>query len=204
MNQLKLHYDLLKGEFSLEKLNFLFVFQVNCPGCFMYGIPMVNALYEKYQDQYSFLGLSTAFEDFEFNNEANTIKLLERQQLVGITRKRFGQKAPTPIDFPVAMDQLADSNFDYAGAAERMGQMNPNYANWPQFEKEELRSRILHYLTTLEEIAITFTLNQFRGTPSFVIFNDKMEVLVNEFGHVEGPVIESRMQELIKQNITTH
>ena len=76
--KLHLHYSReLQGKFSLKELNFLFVFQVNCPGCFLYGIPTVNQLYLEFGSQVGFLGLSTAFEDFEFNSRENTVKLLE-------------------------------------------------------------------------------------------------------------------------------
>ena len=72
MRKLSLHFNKpIQGKFSLEKLNFLFVFQVNCPGCFFYGIPMVNDLYAKYNKHISFLGLSTAFEDYDFKIFAN-------------------------------------------------------------------------------------------------------------------------------------
>ena len=40
------------------------VFQVNCPGCFIYGIPEAIDTYEKYAKNGAvILGLATAFED---------------------------------------------------------------------------------------------------------------------------------------------
>jgi len=33
----------LQGSFDLKALNLLFVFQVNCPGCFIYGFPRQQA-----------------------------------------------------------------------------------------------------------------------------------------------------------------
>jgi len=36
----------LQGSFDLKALNLLFVFQVNCPGCFIYGFPRQQAALE--------------------------------------------------------------------------------------------------------------------------------------------------------------
>ena len=42
------------------------VFQVNCPGCFMYGIPEAIEIFNKYKSKgVSVLGVATAFEDFD-------------------------------------------------------------------------------------------------------------------------------------------
>ena len=85
MQKLALHYNnLLKGSFELKKLNFLFVFQVNCPGCFLYGIPLVNELYKEFQKDISFLGLSTAFENFDLNTATNTKLLVNNLSLIHI------------------------------------------------------------------------------------------------------------------------
>ncbi|MGA9153547.1 MAG: hypothetical protein WBZ36_23455 [Candidatus Nitrosopolaris sp.] len=44
---------------------FVEVFQVNCPGCFIYGIPEAVEMYKKYyKDDLMVLGVATAFEDF--------------------------------------------------------------------------------------------------------------------------------------------
>ena len=63
------------------------VFQVNCPGCFMYGIPESIEIFDKYKSKdVSVLGMATAFEDFDKNTLKNlellvkTGKLLERQR----------------------------------------------------------------------------------------------------------------------------
>jgi len=51
------------------------------------------------------LGLSTAFEDFEYNTAANTELLLTEMKLVGATRQALGEFYSQAIDFPVAVDQ---------------------------------------------------------------------------------------------------
>ena len=52
------------------------VFQVNCPGCFMYGIPESIQIYNKYKsDGVSVLGMATAFEDYDKNTVENFYSL---------------------------------------------------------------------------------------------------------------------------------
>jgi hypothetical protein len=47
MKKLELQFDKeLKGKFNLKNLNILLVFQVNCPGCFSYALPLFNTLYQ--------------------------------------------------------------------------------------------------------------------------------------------------------------
>ena len=54
------------------------VFQVNCPGCFLYGIPEVINIYNKYKDEgVRVLGIATAFEDFDKNTLENLKMLAE-------------------------------------------------------------------------------------------------------------------------------
>src|SRR5438445_11458293 len=52
------------------------VFQVNCPGCFLYGIPQATDIYQKYRKEgVSVLGVATAFENFDKNIVEN-LKLI--------------------------------------------------------------------------------------------------------------------------------
>ena len=79
MDKIDLNYSKeLQGEFKLNKINILLVFQVNCPGCFSYALPLFNKLFRNNKtEDVSFLALSTAFEDFDKNTLVNTKKLVE-------------------------------------------------------------------------------------------------------------------------------
>ena len=205
MQQLKLeYYPLIKGRFSLKKLNFLFVFQVNCPGCFSYGIPLVNSLYEALNNDISFLGLSTAFEDFELNTEENTGKLIAIGEMIGETQKIFSTQGitqyPHEIKFPIAMDRFADHTFDLKRAAEDICLTNPNFRHWPEFEQNELRKKVVEYLKSQLCIPLTFTLNQMRGTPTFIVFNEKFEILKHYFGHQESAGLRNELLEMLSAN----
>ena len=100
---------ILQGCFTPEALNLMLVFQVNCPGCFIYALPLAAKLHHQYRDRIKVLGLSTAFEDFEINTPHNTQRLLESGELVGVTQRYFQQRQietfSTPLEFPVAFDR---------------------------------------------------------------------------------------------------
>ncbi len=197
MTKLALHTkEFLQGNFELKNLNLLFVFQVNCPGCFLYGFPVVNRLYnDLLNKEVSILGLSTAFEDFEYNNFENTQMLLDEKNLVGETQKYLQQKGfekyPENIDFPVAMDRRLENEEDLDKMATNLCVQNPNYQIWPVTEQKIFRTKVVNYLKGLEVISLTFTLNQMRGTPSFVLFNDSYEILDQWFGHKKPEEIQT-------------
>ena len=189
MKTLKLEYSsLLQGDFKIGKLNLLFAFQVNCPGCFFYGFPVVNELFLQYQEKVNFLGLSTAFEDFELNTFENTELLISSSGLVGETKKALKEHGyndyPQKIDFPIAMDKMnSKDEFITQKNLEDICKLNPNYVIWPEFEQEQMQNNIKQYLSQNTKIPSTFTLNQFRGTPTFVLFDEKYSVLEHWFGH---------------------
>ena len=202
MQKLQLHYsNMIQGKFDLQKLNLLFVFQVNCPGCFLYGLPVVNRIYHQFRENVSVLGISTAFEDFEFNNLGNTQLLVDKRAVVGETKKALKkydfEGYPESIDFPIAMDERADSSFNFEDAAEGICRMNSNYESAKSDEKGVFRQRVLAYLRQLPEISLTFTLNQLRGTPSFILFNDQYEILEQWFGHREIEEIQKTLDYFI-------
>lgn len=200
MGKLKLHNeDPLQGEFRPTDLNLLFAFQVNCPGCFSYGFPMVELLSEKYSNSIFFLGLSTAFEDYEFNNVENTKSLIQEGKLVGETLKMFGGKMPYSIKIPIAMDKAASSTFDFEGMAEDMCHSNPDYSSWSDLDKKQMQARIKNHLLSQEHISLTFTLNQFQGTPTFVLFDKDYEILVSWFGHLPREQIESTVDKYVSK-----
>ncbi|MEZ4282659.1 MAG: hypothetical protein R3F21_23935 [Myxococcota bacterium] len=95
-----------QGEIPAGDRLLVLVFQVNCPGCFQYALPTAEAIHRQ-GDRLglSVLGLSTAFEDFELNTIGNTRALVERGELVGVTRRVLGsERYSNALSFPVATD----------------------------------------------------------------------------------------------------
>jgi hypothetical protein len=175
----------LQGSFELKALNLLFVFQVNCPGCFRYGFPLVNKLHWKYrQSGLNVLGLSTAFEDFEYNTAANTELLLTEMKLVGATRQALGEFYSQAIDFPIAIDRLitgtalaTPENIEFVCEA------IAGFGSLSSSEQESLRQKASVYLQRNAQTSVTFTLNHLPGTPTFLLVDRNLKLLNGWFGH---------------------
>ena len=68
------------------------VFQVNCPGCFMYSMPEIINIYQKYKgDGLTVFGVATAFEDYDKNTLENLEMLLTTGEVVGDTKQALSQ-----------------------------------------------------------------------------------------------------------------
>ena len=184
------------------------VFQVNCPGCFLYSIPQTIDVYRKYKDKgLTVLGLATAFEDFDKNNLENLQKLISTGEVIGETFRAFsstGQlkdenKLPYRIPFPVAMDMLVK----YSGPLTQSKIMDfieanvPSFRSYPEKDRQVLIERVKQYLLSKQYSAKTFEEYALRGTPS-VILIDRTGILRGTYfgsdGHLEGAV-----EELIRQ-----
>ena len=160
------------------------VFQVNCPGCFLYGIPEAIQLHNKFKDRgLKVLGIATAFEDYDKNTIENLEKLVTSGHVVGETFKaleQYGQlgeggKLPYSIPFPVAMDKLVDES----GPISNSKVMDFVEANVPDFrsmsakERDLMVERVTGYLKNKKYSALTFEEFNLRGTPSAIIIDRK-------------------------------
>ncbi|HKQ21380.1 MAG TPA: TlpA family protein disulfide reductase, partial [Nitrososphaeraceae archaeon] len=104
---------------NIGKVVLVEVFQVNCPGCFMYAIPKAIEIYKNFsRDDVIVLGLATAFEDYDKNTLDNLKLLLTTGQVIGETLnalRQYGQlvdenKLNYNFPFPVGMDILKENN----------------------------------------------------------------------------------------------
>ncbi|GJM28788.1 MAG: hypothetical protein DHS20C17_14230 [Cyclobacteriaceae bacterium] len=196
--------EVLQGSFKPAELNLMMVFQVNCPGCFLQGFPQIISLQTRYQNKLSCFALSTAFEDFELNTAENTRLLLEENILVGETKKAFesrGLKWEVQIPFPVLIDTMIN----------QQEMLRPDYietviSNHPQFlgvskpELAEAKKSLQSYFTHYQQCGYTFATNLLRGTPSFILFNQRMEILFQWFGHMDSNSIETKLDEYFVLN----
>lgn len=191
--------SLLQGTFNLQAVNIAFVFQVNCPGCFIYGFPAMNNLYQKFKEEIGFIGISTAFEDFEYNNGKNTKLLLSKGITVGETKKylltqELDTYSQLPL-FPIAFDKMsATKDFLTDKNILELISMLTQSATVSETEKQNLELRIRAHYARHPFIAETFTLNQLRGTPSFIIFKENLEVIHASFGHQSEQVLSELLQ----------
>ena len=169
------------------------VFQVNCPGCFIYGIPDAIEIYRKYNKRnVTVLGIATAFEDFDKNTLENLKLLLLTGEVIGETRNALsqygqlieGNKLPYKIPFPIAMDSLKkESNVFTEGTVMDFIESNvPDFGSYSESDKSVLINRVKQYLKAKQYSAETFEEYGLRGTPSSILIDKNGIVRQINFG----------------------
>ena len=181
------------------------VFQVNCPGCFFYGIPEAINIYNKYKSEgLSVLGLATAFEDYDKNTLENLELLLTTGEVIGDTKQGLSQynqldsgKLQYKIPYPVAMDSLLKNNEE--PSQEKMnGFINnqiPNFDSQPQEYKDKIYESVKEYFKSKEFSAETFEMFSLQGTPSTILVDRKGILRDVSFG--QNSNLESMVKTLI-------
>ena len=204
---MKFHFktsSIIKGNFNLKDLNLLLVFQVNCPGCFAHAFPLANEIHDRYQnDVLNILGLSTAFEDFEYNNQENTQLLIEQGTLVGETKRFFEshniEKLPYSIEFPIAFDHNGSGKNMYTeDDARKLCMHHPPFNSMSESEQTESIDHLYKNLTRLQNSSYTFTINRLMGTPSWIIFDSDFNISHSSFGHQERDEFFDMLDKIIR------
>ncbi|HJT85214.1 MAG TPA: TlpA family protein disulfide reductase [Nitrososphaeraceae archaeon] len=176
---------------NIGKVVLVEVFQVNCPGCFMYAIPKAIEIYKNYsRDDVVVLGLATAFEDYDKNTLDNLKLLLTTGQVIGETLNALGQygqlvngnKLNYKFPFPVGMDILKENNHNFSdkNINEFIKSNIPNYNSFTSNDKKILYERVKYYLKNKKFSALTFDEYQLQGTPSAILV-DRRGILRNVF-----------------------
>ena len=183
------------------------VFQVNCPGCFMYGIPEAIEIFNKYKSKgVSVLGVATAFEDFDKNTLKNLKLLVETGKVVGETEKMLsqygqlnGDKITFKIPYPIAMDSLIKQSDDVT--KEQMDSLIkkqiPDFDTQPENYKNEIYDRVKNYFLSKEYSAETFEMYALPGTPSSILIDRKGVLRDVSFG--QNGSLESKIQNLLNE-----
>jgi thiol-disulfide isomerase/thioredoxin len=184
------------------------VFQVNCPGCFMYGIPDAIKIFRKYNNRnVTVLGIATAFEDFDKNTLDNLKLLLLTGEVIGETRNALsqygqlieGNKLPYKIPFPIAMDSLKkESNVLTERKVMDFIESNvPDFSSFSESDKSVLIERVKQYLKTKQYSAETFEEYGLRGTPSSILIDKNGIVRQINFG--ANGSIDDMVNDLVKE-----
>ena len=183
------------------------VFQVNCPGCFMYGIPEAIEIFNKYKSKgVSVLGMATAFEDFDKNTLKNLELLVETGKVIGETEKMLGQhgqldgdKITYKIPYPIAMDSLIKQSDDVT--KEQMDSLIkkqiPDFDTQSEDYKNEIYDRVKNYFLSKEYSAETFEMYALPGTPSSILIDRKGILRDVSFG--QNGSLESKIQNLLNE-----
>ncbi len=199
----------LPTNFDKEKDHIVLVevFQVNCPGCFLYGIPEAINIYNKYHSEgVTVLGVATAFEDFDKNTKENLDLLLKTGEVIGDTKEGLSQygklvdsKLPYKIPFPVGMDSLIKETGDIS----ELRIKNFIYKQIPDFDSqsEDYKNQIIHrvkeYLKSKEYSAETFEEYSLNGTPSTIVVDRKGILRDVSFG--QNGALELLIQSLLNE-----
>jgi thiol-disulfide isomerase/thioredoxin len=193
---------------ELGKVIVVEVFQVNCPGCFLYGIPEAISVYNNTdKNDVKVLGIATAFEDYDKNTLDNLKLLLTKGEVIGETlralrmygRLRNGNKLSYPIPHPVAMDALVRRVGDVQ-ESQVIDFLEANVGDYQTYSKQDklmLFERAKHFLVTKEFFALTFDEYKLRGTPSTILIDRNGLVRDIAFGADGG--LQSKVDLLLKE-----
>jgi len=189
---------------NIGKVVLIEVFQVNCPGCFMYALPNAIEIYKNYsRDDVVVLGLATAFEDYDKNTLDNLKLLLTSGKVIGETFNALSQyrqlvdddKLNYKIPFPVAMDVLRKNNSDFTdnNVTDFIESNINNYNSYSEPDKKVLFERVKQYLKNKKYSALTFDEYKLQGTPSAILVDKKGNLRNVFFG------ANSNLNGLVKQ-----
>ncbi len=171
------------------------VFQVNCPGCFIYSLPRAIDLHERYHQQgLVVIGLATAFEDYDKNTLENLQKLVTTGEVIGETFKALNQhgillqgKLPWKIPFAVGMDRVV-AEIEPVTDERVLRYANESLSEFDKFSDEKKKSvlqQVRHYMEQKSMKAETFERFALRGTPSCILFDRKGQLKDVSFGQVD-------------------
>lgn len=184
------------------------VFQVNCPGCFLYGIPEAINIYNKYADEgIRVMGVSTAFEDYDKNTLANLRALAEHGTVIGETRRaleQYGQLQndilPYKIPFPLGMDELTRVNghVDDDYVMSYIKSQLPNFDDESLARRQDIIQRVRNYMLAKEYSAKTFEMYALRGTPSTILIDRRGILRDVAFG--QTGTLENKVAKLLRED----
>lgn len=189
---------------NIGKVVLIEVFQVNCPGCFMYALPNAIEIYKNNsRDDVVVLGLATAFEDYDKNTLDNLKLLLTSGKVIGETFNALsqyhqlvdGDKLNYKIPFPVAMDVLRRNTQDFNdnNVIDFIESNINNYNSYSEQDKKVLFERVKQYLKNKKYSALTFDEYKLQGTPSAILVDKKGNLRNVFFG------ANSNLHGLVKQ-----
>ena len=177
----------------LNKIVVVEVFQVNCPGCFIYGLPEAIEIHNRYSTQgVVVLGLATAFEDYDKNTTENLKLLISKRETIGETLHALGSqgqlvdgnKLAYSIPFPVANDLLVKEKLPLED--ERvMKFIRANVEDFDMYhpkDKDQITKRVREYLESRPYTAATFEEYGLKGTPSTIYIDKKGNLRETNFG----------------------
>jgi hypothetical protein len=183
------------------------VFQVNCPGCFLYALPQAIHLHHRYVDNgLAVLGIATAFEDFELNTLENLHKLINHGEVIGETLRMLNQhgvlkegRLPYSIPFPVAMDKLVqrEAEISHDDVIAFINEQLPTFDQQPEAHRQQIINQARTYLEKLPYRPQTFELFNLKGTPSYILVD--RQGIIRDCGFGTNSDLESQVLMLLEE-----
>ena len=168
------------------------VFQVNCPGCFIGGLPEVIQTYMTFKGKpLTVWGLATAFEDYHLNTLENLKMLVDTGEVVGETMAMLSERDMLSMGrlqyfmpFPIAMDQVVKrtDGVNDSEVQQWIDRDFPDFKEMPELHRNQIEIQIREYLKKREYNALTFDQYGLQGTPSSIIIDKKGIVRHKLFG----------------------
>ena len=168
------------------------VFQVNCPGCFLYSLPQVIDLHQRYNDKgLTVIGIASAFEDFELNTLENLKLLMEENKVIGETQRTLqgtnrliDGRLAYHIPFPVAMDKINKQLTETTDEEVEIfiTKHVPDFINHTESEQIQFKKKVLSHLNSRFFTGETFKLYKLIGTPSTIVIDKRGILKAREFG----------------------
>ena len=183
------------------------VFQVNCPGCFIGGLPEVIQTYMTFKGKpLTVWGLATAFEDYHLNTLDNLKKLVDTGEVVGETMAMLSERDMLSMGrlqyfmpFPIAMDQVTKrvGGVEDGEVQRWIDRDFPDFNNMPELHRRQVEMQIRQYLEKKEYNALTFDHYGLQGTPSSIIIDKKGMIRHKLFGSNLG--LEKLIEPLLNE-----
>ena len=184
------------------------VFQVNCPGCFIYSIPECIRLFNQFaNNNFKILGMATAFEDFDKNNLENLKRLVYKGEVIGETQRVLSQygklrnenELTYRIPFSVAMDTLhrLDTNLSESRVLDFVEANVADFRSYDEKERQRIIANVKQYLRAKIYTAKTFEEYELKGTPSSILIDRKGIVQDISFGATNS--LEAHIEQLLKE-----
>ena len=172
------------------------VFQVNCPGCFIYSLPKAVQLHKTFHDRgLVVIGLATAFEDYDKNTLENLQLLADTGEVIGETYKALsqhgllieGNKLEWRLPFAVGMDRVTPETEPVTDekVLSYTRQFLPEFEKLTDEQKKAVLAQVKQYMERKTMRAETFERFALQGTPSCILFDREGQLRDVSFGQIE-------------------
>jgi len=183
------------------------VFQVNCPGCFIGGLPEVIQAYMTFREKpLTVWALATAFEDYHLNTLENLKKLIDAGEVVGETMAMLSERDMLSMGrlqyfmpFPIAWDRVVkrEGGVREGEVEQWIDRDFPDFKTMLESHRTQIETQIREYLEKKEYDALTFDQYGLRGTPSTLIIDKKGIIRHKLFG--PGLELEKLIEPLLNE-----